>query len=65
MEMTAILAPANEGGFTSWNLETGTVSQGETQDEALTNLIEATTLFLEEFPLGGLHRTVVTTFRIN
>ena len=65
MELTAIISPASEGGFTSWNPETGSSSQGDTRDEALTNLIEATTLYLEEFPLSGLPRTVVTTFRIN
>ena len=65
MELTAIISPAIEGGFTSWNPETGSASQGETQDEALTNLIEATTLYLEEFPLGGMPRTAVTTFRMN
>ncbi len=30
--------------------EVGTVSQGDTVEEALTNLREATELFLEEFP---------------
>ncbi|MFM7095575.1 MAG: type II toxin-antitoxin system HicB family antitoxin [Actinomycetota bacterium] len=65
MELTAIISPANEGGFTSWNPETGSASQGETQDEALTNLIDATTLYLEEFPLSDMPRTAVTTFRIN
>jgi predicted RNase H-like HicB family nuclease len=31
--------------------EVGTVSQGSSLDEAVTNLREATELFLEEFPL--------------
>ncbi len=31
--------------------ELGTVSQGSTMEEALTNLKEATELYLEEFPL--------------
>jgi len=65
MELTAIISPASEGGFTSWNPETGSSSQGDTRDEALANLVEATTLYLEEFPLSGRPRTVVTTFRIN
>lgn len=30
--------------------EVGTVSQGKTIEEAITNLQEATTLYLEEFP---------------
>ncbi|HMR65985.1 MAG TPA: type II toxin-antitoxin system HicB family antitoxin [Anaerolineae bacterium] len=31
--------------------EVGTVSQGETLEEAIANLREATELYLEEFPL--------------
>jgi len=31
--------------------EVGTVSQGETIEEAITNLRKATELYLEEFPL--------------
>jgi predicted RNase H-like HicB family nuclease len=33
--------------------EVGTVSQGKTVEEAVTNLQEATELYLEEFPLVG------------
>ena len=32
------------------NPETGTTTQGETIEEALTNLQEASELYLEEFP---------------
>ena len=32
------------------NPETGTTTQGETIEEALTNMQEATELYLEEFP---------------
>jgi predicted RNase H-like HicB family nuclease len=32
--------------------EVGTASQGDTVEEALTNLPEATELYLEEFPLS-------------
>ena len=32
--------------------EVGTVSQGNTIDEAISNLKEATELYLEEFPSG-------------
>jgi len=42
--------------------EVGTVSQGESIDEALANLKEATELYLEEFPLPRMGRTLVTTF---
>jgi predicted RNase H-like HicB family nuclease len=47
MELTAILTPAVEGGFVALNPETGTTTQGETVEEALFNLREATELFLE------------------
>ena len=49
--LTAVLLPAPEGGFTALNPETGSASQGETVEEALANLKEATELYLEEFPL--------------
>ncbi len=42
--------------------EVGTVSQGETVEEALTNLKEATELYLEEFPLPEGSRPIMTTF---
>jgi predicted RNase H-like HicB family nuclease len=56
MELTAILTPAFEGGFVASNLETGTTTQGETVEEALFNLREATELFLEEFPAHIVRR---------
>jgi predicted RNase H-like HicB family nuclease len=49
MQLTAVLLPAQEGGFVAMNPETGTTTQGETLDEALVNLQEATELYLEEF----------------
>ena len=56
MVLTAVLLPAEEGGFVALNPETGTTTQGETIPTALDNLREATELYLEEFPLasGGL-----------
>jgi predicted RNase H-like HicB family nuclease len=42
--------------------EVGSVSQGETMDEAISNLKEATELYLEEFPLENVSRPVMTTF---
>jgi len=64
IELVAIVSPAVEGGFTSWNPETGTASQGETQVDALANLIEATELYLQEFPLRESPQSVATTFRL-
>ena len=64
VELTAVLWAAPEGGFSALNPETGTTSEGETQAEALSNLAEATALYLEEFPLPLGERPVVTTFHI-
>ncbi len=51
MELTAVLTHAEEGGYIALNPETGTTTQGETVEEAIANLTEATTLYLSEFPL--------------
>jgi predicted RNase H-like HicB family nuclease len=64
VELTAVLWAAPEGGFSALNPETGTMSEGETQAEALRNLAEATALYLEEFPLPLGERPVITTFHI-
>lgn len=49
MLLTAVLTVAEEGGFIALNPETGTTTQGETITEAVLNLKEATSLYLEEF----------------
>ena len=49
MQLTAVLTPAAEGGFVAMNPETGTHTQGESVEDALANLQEATELYLEEF----------------
>jgi predicted RNase H-like HicB family nuclease len=64
MELTAVLTPADEGGFVALNPETGTTTQGETLEEAIANLREATALYLEEFPLSATGHPVVTMFSI-
>jgi predicted RNase H-like HicB family nuclease len=64
MELTAILTPALEGGFVALNPETGTTTQGETIEEALFSLREATELFLKEFPVHIVRRWLLTTFQI-
>lgn len=64
MLLTAVLMPAPEGGFTALNPETGTTSEGETVEEAVLNLREATELYLEEFPHGPYGNPVVTTFEV-
>jgi predicted RNase H-like HicB family nuclease len=65
MYYTAVLLPAPEGGFTALNPETGSTSQGETVEEALVNLREATGLFVEEFPRSAAGRPLVTTFELS
>jgi predicted RNase H-like HicB family nuclease len=44
--------------------EVGTVSQGSTIEGAIKNLQEATELYLEEFPLEGISRSLLTTFEV-
>ena len=65
MLLTAVLIPAAEGGFTALNPETGTTTQGESVEEALANLREATELYLEEFPLKTAGQPLVTTFQVS
>ena len=64
MYLTAVLIPAEEGGFIALNPETGTTTQGESVPEALANLREATELYLEEFPLESSGQPLVTTFEV-
>lgn len=64
MELTAVLTPADEGGFVALNPETGTTSQGETLEEAIANLREATSLYLDEFPQISAGHPVLTTFSL-
>jgi predicted RNase H-like HicB family nuclease len=65
MELSAVLTPAIEGGYVAFNPETGTTTQGESIEEALTNLQEATELYLEEFPLTVTGRSLLTTFQVS
>ncbi len=64
MELSAVLTPAPEGGYIAYNPETGTTTQGETVEEALHNLSEATELYLEEFPLDTSYCSLLTTFEV-
>jgi predicted RNase H-like HicB family nuclease len=45
--------------------EVGTVSQGESIEEAIANLKEATQLYLEEFPLEKERRSLITNFEVH
>ncbi len=62
MVLTAVLTPAEEGGYVAYNPETGTTTEGESIEEALRNLQEATSLYLEEFPAGVTGHPLVTLF---
>ena len=64
MQLTAVLVPAQEGGFVAINPETGTTTQGESVEEALANLQEATELYLEEFPIASYGKTLLTTIEV-
>lgn len=64
MWLTAVLLPSPEGGYTANNPETGTTSQGETIEEAVSSLREAAGLYLEEFTLPAFGRALITTFEI-
>ena len=64
MELTAVLVPDDHGGFTATNPETGSTTQGETVEEALENLQEATELFLEEFPIKSPRKAPLATIEV-
>ena len=64
MELTAVLTPAAEGGYVAFNPETGTTTQGETVEEAIAHLKEATILYLSEFPLPAPGHPLVTLFTV-
>lgn len=62
--MTAILSPTEEGVYIALNPETATTTQGKTADEAIANLKEATSLYLEEFPMTFSAHPLVITFDV-
>jgi predicted RNase H-like HicB family nuclease len=64
MQLTAVLTPAEEGGFVALNPETGTTSQGDTVEEAIANLKEATILYLEEAPVRQAGAPLITSFTV-
>ncbi len=64
MTLTAVLTPSTEGGYVALNPETGSTTQGETIDEAIANLKEATELYLEAFPMQSSGSSLLTTFDV-
>lgn len=65
MQLTAVLIPAQEGGFVALNPETGTTTQGDSIEEALRNLQDATELYLEEFPITSYGKALLTTIEVS
>ena len=65
MIFSAVITEAGEGGYMAFNPETGTTTQGETFDEAIANLREATELFLEVFPMQSQAPAVLTCFEVS
>lgn len=64
MQVTAVLTPAEEGGFIALNPETGTMSHGDTVEQAIDALREAVELYLEVFPLKLMGPSLVTSFTV-
>ncbi|MET0252268.1 MAG: type II toxin-antitoxin system HicB family antitoxin [Novosphingobium sp.] len=64
MLVTAILTPAEEGGYVAFNPETGTTTQGDTIDHALAALREAVKRYPDEFPLKLGGSPLVTTLNV-
>ncbi len=52
----------DEGIFVAECPEVGTVSQGNSIEEAIENLKEATELYLEEFPINKEKQIFITSF---
>jgi len=64
MTLSRVLSTAEERAFVALNSETGTTAQGETLKEDLANLREATSLYLEEFPLSKGRGVFLTIFEV-
>ena len=65
MLLSAVITEAEEGGFVALNPETGTTTQGESLEEAMENLKEATSLYLQEFPMKIQTPPVLTAFEVS
>ena len=64
MHLTAVRTPAAESGFVAMNPGTGSTSQGETFEEAIANLKDATALYLEEFSRRVTGHPLITKFSL-
>lgn len=64
METFSAIIRREEDMFVAECPEVGTASQGGTVDEALSNLKEATELYLEEFPMESKSKPFITIFEV-
>jgi len=64
MQLSAILTPAEEGGYIARNPETMTTTEGDTIEEALANLKEAVELYLEVAPLRVTGNVLLSTITV-
>jgi predicted RNase H-like HicB family nuclease len=65
MQVSAVLTPAEEGGYIAYNPETGSTTQGETIEEALANLKEAVELYLEVAPMHAKGPPILTMLTLD
>lgn len=65
MQLSAVLTPAEEGGYIAHNPETLTTSQGDTVEEALANLKEAVELYLEDGSIRVQGNVILSTISID
>lgn len=64
MKLKVVLEPSDEGGYTAYVPSLpGCISEGDTRDEAMTNILEAIDLYLEpveeDLPRGAEIEEVV------
>ncbi|MBI3032770.1 type II toxin-antitoxin system HicB family antitoxin [Candidatus Woesearchaeota archaeon] len=64
METFTAIIQKDEDMYIAKCAEIGTVSQGNTIEEAIDNLKEATELYLEEFPLKEKSHPILATFEV-
>jgi len=64
METFTAIIEKEEDMYVATCSEVGTVSQGKTIEEAIENLKESTSLYLEEFPIEEKSKPLITTFEI-
>lgn len=65
MNYRVILEPQEEGGYTAYvPLLPGCISQGETQEEALKNIKEAISVYLESLESRGISPPQVKEYEV-